>query len=167
MRAEPTRPGVIVISITDPGDALLLDREWDWVLRLEFDDVSEREEILGTDIRLKNGKWGKPVPFTDEMAEIVMKVVMENPTSDFIVHCNAGVSRSVAVARFISEETGRTLILRGNCWSDENANGLVLRLLHRQVWFQENAEAVEKWFQENAEAVENSLSFNDEGGVGC
>ena len=136
MKAEPYSPGVVVISITDPGDPLPLP-EWDKVTRLEFDDIEDREEILAQDVRRRNGELGKPVPFTEKMAKLIMLLLSDNPTSDFIVHCNAGVSRSVAVARFISEETGRKLILRGNVWSDVNANGLVLRLLHRQVWYRE------------------------------
>jgi hypothetical protein len=118
---------------------------------LEFDDVSEREEVLSEWILLKNGKWGKPVPFTAEMARSTLGFVADHPTDDFIVHCNAGVSRSVAIARVISEETGRQIILNGNVRSDECANGLVLRLLHRELWF-----------DESAKVVENSMSFNEE-----
>ena len=133
MKLEPPRPGVVVISITDPGDPLMLP-DWDVVHRFEFDDISEREEVLGS---FDGKKSRKLVAFTEAMAQRIMGILSNNPVQDIIVHCNAGVSRSVAVGRFINEETGRKLLLRGNCWSDENANGLVLRLLHRQVWFQE------------------------------
>lgn len=138
MRLEPPRRGVVVISIHDPGDPLPLD-DWDNVHRFEFDDCEEREAVLGHTRFVPSAKGSfaevKLVAFTEAMAKRIMKILEDHPTQDFIVHCNAGVSRSVAVGRFISEETGRRLILRGNCWSDENANGLVLRLLHRQVWF--------------------------------
>jgi len=133
IKEQIARPGVVVISICDPNDPLIL-QGWERVLRLEFDDVSEREEMLLDRTLLPNGQRRKAVPFTEAMARQIMGVLAEYPTYDFIVHCNAGVSRSVAVARFISEETGRTLHLLGGSASDETANGHVLRLLHRQLW---------------------------------
>ena len=134
MEDEQPRPGVVVISITDPGDPLPLSG-WDKVFRFEFDDCEDREAILAQTTRRRDGSFGKLVAFTEAMARSIMSILAEHPTQDIIVHCNAGVSRSVAVARFISEETGRKALFRGNAWTDENANGLVLRLLHRQVWF--------------------------------
>lgn len=136
MQVEPPRPGVVIISITDPGDPLKLEG-WDHVYRFEFDDCEEREAVLAQETRRRDGSFGKMVAFTEAMAEKIMQVLTDHPTEDIIVHCNAGVSRSTAVGRFINEETDRKLILRGNAWTDENANGLVLRLLHRQVWFRE------------------------------
>ena len=134
MKAEPPRPGVVVISISDPGDPLKLDG-WDTVFRFEFYDCEDREAILAHTTKRRDGSFGKMVAFTEAMACEIMKILADHPWQDIIVHCNAGVSRSVAVGRFINEETGRKLRLLGNCWSDENANGLVLRLLHRQAWY--------------------------------
>jgi len=126
MIKEEPRSGVVVISIRTPGDPLDLPG-WEKVFPFEFDDVSELEELA------TGGR--KAIIFTNEMARQIIGITREYRDWDFICHCDAGVSRSVAVARFIAEEYGHRLVLLGNVYSDQNANGHVLRLLHRQLWF--------------------------------
>jgi len=145
MKALPAIPGTVVISICDPG-CPLDPKGWDEVLTIECDDIEAREEILAIEIMATGGVLRKPVPFNEQHARNIMSLLERNPTADVIVHCNAGVSRSVAVGRFISEETGRKLLLKGKSLSDQTANGHILRVLHRLVWYshyevEENDEA--------------------------
>jgi predicted protein tyrosine phosphatase len=67
----------------------------------------------------------------DLIAALVEK---HNNKVDWIVHCEAGICRSAAVARFIGEETDDWLKGEGMANDTNNANPHVLMMLHRTGW---------------------------------
>lgn len=84
-----------VISITTPGDGEAeLHDGWVAVMRLAFDDVDAPE--------------GADVAFDALMArDIVLWVFAHKDEIDMlIVHCDAGISRSAAVAKWVAETFG-------------------------------------------------------------
>lgn len=84
-----------VISITSSGTSTQLQKGWLDVLRLEFDDIVEYEEPYKL--------------FSEGQARQITEFVMRCNAEDaegLVVHCNAGVSRSAAVAKWISEKYG-------------------------------------------------------------
>jgi predicted protein tyrosine phosphatase len=102
--AESRKPmkNVAVISITQFGDEpAKLKNGWHSILRMEFDDVDpnkrnhnmphDHEDLLDID------RAQAIVHFVDGVA---------SQTDGIIVHCKAGISRSVAVAKWISEAYG-------------------------------------------------------------
>lgn len=96
---EPTN----VISIGSKGDWYAFACEHKRVLRLEFDDV---EGFVGSD--------GYDV-FTHVDARKVHEFVSQCGGEPIVVHCQAGMSRSAAVAKFISDKRGYTLDLSPPC----------------------------------------------------
>jgi predicted protein tyrosine phosphatase len=121
---EAPRPDTIVISISRPGDRLDLPG-WEHVFHFEFDDVPGPEE------RVVEGR--DAMPFTSAMARELIEILNRFPGYDIICHCDAGASRSAAVARFIADETGRTPFFLGFGRADALANRHVLRLLQREA----------------------------------
>lgn len=88
------RSDTAVISINGLDPAHLRDG-WHSVLRLEFDDVDVAEEPY--------------ILFNAEHARLIVEFVREcnsNGVETIIVHCNAGISRSAAVAKWIADQYG-------------------------------------------------------------
>jgi predicted protein tyrosine phosphatase len=90
-----------LISVTDPKSsngrpALLKEGAWGGVLRLEFHDVD------------RNGPNDKYVLFTDEDAINILKFLKDEEAvrTEAYVHCEAGISRSAAIAMFIAQIYG-------------------------------------------------------------
>ena len=95
-----------VISISTPGhDEASIPGEWSQRLNLWFHDIIP-EDIR--DLRTVNGK--DLTPFTRAMAETSLAWIESIPKDeDILVHCDAGVSRSVGMAQFIQRLTDREL----------------------------------------------------------
>ena len=66
------------------------------VLNIEFFDIDEEVEV--------NGKLY--VPFTTEQANRLIDFIEVNQNKNYIIHCHAGISRSGAVAQFITDFYG-------------------------------------------------------------
>jgi predicted protein tyrosine phosphatase len=84
-----------VISINSSGTSTQLKGGWKDVLSLEFDDIVDYEE---------NAKL-----FSEAQARQIIEFVMRcnaEETEGLLVHCNAGVCRSAAVAKWVSEKYG-------------------------------------------------------------
>ena len=112
-----------VISITAPGSPrAALEEGWLDVLRLEFDDALQPSTAVP-----------ELVLFDEWFARRIHDFVDLYQTSDFMVHCEAGMSRSVGVAVFLHEayEAEVTLHAAG---SFSAANSLVTRMLLRKFW---------------------------------
>lgn len=101
----PGNPSVGIISITNPIDAgphrsggvpaKLDPDDWGALLRLEFDDVTASIKY----------KFGYYQLMTEEQAREILNW-LETETADLdtiYVHCEAGISRSAAVAKFLGE----------------------------------------------------------------
>lgn len=125
--ALAARPDVAVISISGPGKAAPLAEGWREVLRLEFHDIDPKWGVI-----LDND--GKPcIPFDESHVEQVFAFAERNSDCDLVIHCDAGVSRSVATGLFISNEFGGELHTHA-IHTTRAANGHVLTLLNRRVW---------------------------------
>lgn len=118
------RENTAIISISEPGAAALLRHGWNPILRLEFHDLCDSDKVL------KNDTF-----FTEEMANTLWDFIHENKDRNFVVHCDAGISRSVAVGQIISELFPDTHELKLHAVRDTRfANPLVLRLMHKKFW---------------------------------
>ena len=117
-------PRTALISITDPGDPARLPEGWAAVLRLEFDDIVPPFPIL-----IRDGNQHRDLaPFDASMATQVLEFVgaVLPDVNRIIVHCNAGISRSAAVARFLADYYGYRLHDKA-----EWANRHVLSVLYK------------------------------------
>lgn len=80
------------------------------VIRLMFDDVDESYKVFkldGTDDIIDEREFRMLVPMNEEQGKLIVEFVKANQNvGNFIVHCAAGVSRSGAVAKFITEYFG-------------------------------------------------------------
>lgn len=92
-----------LISIGSAGDWWAVGCEHKDLLRVEFDDV---EGFVGSD--------GFDV-FTHTMAGKIQDFAKKHADEDILVHCQAGMSRSAAVAKWISEKHGHELDLSPPC----------------------------------------------------
>lgn len=118
---EPT-PGTVIISISSPGCPANLKDGWEDVLRLEFHDVVK--PVTGIP---------ELVLFSVAHVEQIHDFVEHNLDKDFVVHCDAGVSRSVAVGVFLRDVYDAELHTHAIHTTD-GANSRVLRGLKRKHW---------------------------------
>lgn len=120
---EPTE-GTVVISIGSPGESYELKPGWDAILRIEFDDVVKIPLGMG-----QHNIIACSITHADIMHEFIEKHIEK----DFLIHCSAGVSRSVAVGRFMREVHEADLHLH-EIHTDEHCNSRVLRALKDKYW---------------------------------
>lgn len=89
----------IVISITDPGQILAKINNMNELLRVQFFDITDENKL---------SKFGYGI-FKTEHAEKILNFInkkhTENVDYNLIVHCEAGISRSAAIALFSSVVT--------------------------------------------------------------
>jgi predicted protein tyrosine phosphatase len=88
---EPVE-GTVMISISAPGNPADLKEGWEDVLRLEFDDVVKVPQNM-PEIRA----------FCQTHIDAIHEFVDKHWTGNFAIHCDAGVSRSVAVGVFLRD----------------------------------------------------------------
>jgi predicted protein tyrosine phosphatase len=113
----------VMISITSPDKPANLKEGWYEVLRLEFHDVLPTYSGLDEDL----------TAFDTDMAAEVLDFAFKHGNRNMFVHCDAGVSRSVAVGMFIAAWQERTLSLHAvNCTDFYNSH--VHGLLSRRLW---------------------------------
>lgn len=136
---EVVRPDTAIISITSPGDsnAMISDGFFS-ILRLCFDDLEEETiheqigavpdadpdgPVLWHNLRLPDANHAKAI------VDFLNRITCER----VIVHCHAGVSRSAAVAKFISEKYNADLHgqVEGDYADASGANMRLYRLLNK------------------------------------
>lgn len=92
--ASPGWPHWVVISISEPdAPPAALQNGWHSVLRLDFHDIDHPEEpyLMFT------------IDQANQIIEFAELVAESNQIEGILVHCRAGVSRSAAVAKWLSE----------------------------------------------------------------
>ena len=135
-------PNTAVISIVGSGcrDAKIKDG-FHSVLRLSFDDLSE--ETVGWSVGclpdaaedggqlyFEAGRFPNDPVFPDiNHAKAITTFLDELECRHLVVHCHAGVSRSAAVAKFVSVNYGARLV--GKNTDVSFANRRLLRLLDK------------------------------------
>ena len=120
---EPTE-GTVVISIGSPGESYELKPGWADILRIEFDDV----------VRIPAGlAHHNIVACSITHADIMHEFIERHLDKDFLIHCSAGVSRSVAVGSFMREVHEADLHLH-EIHTDEHCNSRVRRALMEKYW---------------------------------
>lgn len=99
-------------KVDEPGNVISIGSKGDWfdfacehldVLRIEFDDV---EGFVGSD--------GLDV-FHHGQAAQIQAFANKHADESILVHCQAGMSRSAAVAKWISEKHGHLMDLSPPC----------------------------------------------------
>jgi predicted protein tyrosine phosphatase len=114
-KAEPS-PDIALISIsTLPSDKrAVFQNGWSSCLASQFIDtqssMSERA-------------------FDERLAKQMFKFILDNGHRDIVVHCDAGMSRSVAVAEFIHDYFGHDIEFKGIAKDNKDMNQLVYTLL--------------------------------------
>jgi predicted protein tyrosine phosphatase len=105
------------ISVNNPNCPLFdlsIDRNNERVLTVSFDDVSCDGEYAGASYRVIKG----------EMAKDIVEFIHKWRHKNFIIHCQAGISRSAAIAMYIHLIHGHQL--KENFWATSNPNPYVL-----------------------------------------
>lgn len=118
--------GAIAISIINP----IVLSEFDIEMPTKIEDWFDFHQILFDDVESNEKNC-----FTSDMANDLMAFIQKhiNADKDWVIHCEAGLSRSAAVARIVHEITG--LPFEGvNVPDFRFANGHVLRLMHQIMW---------------------------------
>jgi len=130
------RENTWVISIHTPGDDPATLREgWERVDRFCFSDIAGDNSEIMLWVRDLEAKGRKVTLFDREMANAIREIIAlaRFKQKDIIVHCDAGVSRSQAVARFAREVFGADVVSH-TIQTDMHCNGLVVRHLFRLIW---------------------------------
>ncbi len=110
---EEGTPDRVIISITSSDDwPVELRGNWGDVLRLEFHDV----------IKVMHGCTA----FCTGDADAIHAFIEKHPDKDFVIHCAAGLSRSVAVGSFMAEIHGADVTYHQSD-NDDIANSRVRR----------------------------------------
>ena len=97
VKLDPVRfPNTAMLSITTPNMTAPLKEGWEHLLRVAFDDCETVLPILD----VKTGVSTDSVPFSEEMAESIIRFLKKLPTTvdHLIIHCHAGISRSASVS---------------------------------------------------------------------
>ena len=126
--AEQLQPSgqEVIVSIHDRSQApAKLQEGWKDILRLSFHDTDVAKDDYDV--------------FSQDQAREVMAFIEKHSRVECIaVHCNMGVSRSAAVAMFISEQQERVLFQQGRAFfhPDRPAqyNRLVYSTLNLVLW---------------------------------
>lgn len=116
----PGHPEVCMISIRSPGKSVTLQSGWKDILILTFDDITEPREPF--------------IAFNEDHARAILHFVKNHGHSSFFIHCEAGLSRSAAVAAVLSElfQVKEISTLTGR--RAEFPNGLIMRTFHKLFW---------------------------------
>jgi predicted protein tyrosine phosphatase len=104
--AEAAQPDLCsaVLSITNPDSKLAdIGSGWFDILRLQFHDIDLNKPISA---HLRADILRRYQPITEEQAADVVRFVarmVDAPVGGFLIHCEAGIGRSAAVAKWIAD----------------------------------------------------------------
>ena len=124
-KLQPTGSEVIVSIHDRSQEPATLQDGWKDILRLSFHDMDVAKENYD----LFN---------QDQAKEVIAFIEKYADVERIVVHCNMGVSRSAAVAIFISEQQERNLFQQGRAFFCPDLpaqyNRLVYSTLNRTLW---------------------------------
>ena len=122
--------GSVLISISTPGcDPPHLREGWEDILHLQFDDACAPYDVL-------RGM----VLFDEGLADLVHAFIAKHRHKDFVIHCDAGKSRSVGIGVFLRDVYEAELVLHSVDatspieFANQNANSLVVSQLKQRLW---------------------------------
>lgn len=115
----------VVVSISSPGMPVKLLPGWGDVLRLEFDDYDPTSKV----VELSPEFYSHAQPFTEEMAWRVVTFLRTHQRCNWLIHCEAGLSRSGAIV----EALGQAFPERDDLGAPRVPNPHVLRLMKREL----------------------------------
>ena len=122
---QPTGSEVIVSIHDRSQEPAALQDGWKDILRLSFHDM----DVVKKDYDLFN---------EDQAREVIAFIEKHVDAERIVVHCNMGVSRSAAVAMFISDQQERNLFQQGRAFFHPDLpaqyNRLVYSTLNRTLW---------------------------------
>lgn len=99
-----SRPYTAMISIYTPGDSPpVLSPFWPMRLQMSFHDFSPSRHVDYVD---------KLLPMSMEQAVWIVDFVNTYSNYDFVAHCDAGISRSMAVGEYIRRHYQHKLVMR-------------------------------------------------------
>jgi predicted protein tyrosine phosphatase len=96
-----------------------------WYDRIQFQFHDAAKSIPGIEIVL----------FDNVMASIMLEYIRLHHGRDFVIHCDAGMSRSVGVGVVLRDFFGYNVTFEVG--TDQHRNSLVTSLLSRKMWFDE------------------------------
>lgn len=102
----PLVPTTAIISITTPANGPAILREFEYLLRLSFEDVDHLSLELSERAKAKLQR-----SFTAHHAKLILNFVTDLPSEirTIVVHCEGGFSRSCAVASGLHKLFGYTV----------------------------------------------------------
>ncbi len=101
----------VVISICNPGHTAPLLEGWDAVLRIKFhgaDHVGKADPPRGS---YPGALPPRLTHFDEHLAREIDGFVHANHNKNFVVHCKAGLHRSLAVGAYIQNVFGAEMVL--------------------------------------------------------
>ena len=121
-----------VISINTPGFRLAdIPGNWEDRLNLQFHDVIQE------DCEYKDADGNDFVIFTKEMANQVIRFVESiHENREILIHCDAGISRSMAMGRFVSTFTPRELVILTPDMIDDRFSNIHVWNTLRRCWYE-------------------------------
>jgi len=104
---------------------------WKDFLQLAFHDIVDpvNNDLLYIDPNTL--EIPELVLFNEIMAEQLYNFIMKNKPSKFVIHCDAGISRSTAVGAHLRDFHQYDVEFKGKVPDDRNKNILVYNLLRR------------------------------------
>lgn len=122
---------IVLINITTPNrdywNTVRL-AGWKDLLQLNFHDI----------VDINDHNFPELVIFNESLAKQTFDFLTKNIGNNFIIHCDAGMSRSVAIGAFLRDFFNYDVKFNGKATDDRYKNVLVYNLLRRQYFGQRN-----------------------------
>lgn len=135
------KKGMAIISITDTNTNLARLPKGVRSLRLSFEDISEESigvpvgyfpDMLMAPLAVTYDRYALPDGYhAQKIVDFIRRKAASPDIHDIVVHCEAGISRSAAIAQFIADKY-RAPIDQANP-DTSCANARLLRLLNKAI----------------------------------
>lgn len=126
-------PEVLEYYLQEPQTYHWFKKNHQNVLNLEFDDVSEDRQFEYKNRYDKSMKL-HAYAMTEGQAEQCIKFIEDNLGKTFIIHCRAGMSRSVGVGRFIIDYYEQYNDCKGKEYVDRMYPNVGVTSVLKRIW---------------------------------